>query len=74
MTDLEKLVEELSSENVRLKVEIQYLEDSLTAAVTGELPKRYDLNQLLLASRANKYFSMLEEEAKNGDTTTEYVH
>jgi DNA primase len=35
------------------------LDISLTAAVTGELPERYTLNQLLLARRAKAYINWL---------------
>jgi hypothetical protein len=38
-----------------------YLDDSLTAAVTGELPERFDLNQMLLAQRTKAYIKWLEE-------------
>ncbi len=34
---------------------VKYLDASLTASVTGELPARFDLNQMLLAKRALSY-------------------
>jgi hypothetical protein len=40
---------------------MKYLEDSLVAATTGELPERFDLNQLLLAKRTKSYIKWLEE-------------
>lgn len=39
----------------------QYLEDSLTAATSGDLPEKFDLNQLLLAQRAKAYLKWLAE-------------
>lgn len=44
-----------------LKTRNQYVEDSLVAATTGELPERFDLNQLLLAQRAKAYIKWLLE-------------
>jgi hypothetical protein len=38
-----------------------YLEDSLAAATCGELPERFDLNQLLLAQRAKAYLKWMAE-------------
>lgn len=42
-----------------LKTQVTYLEDSLTAATCGELPERFDLNQMLLAQRAKSYIKWL---------------
>lgn len=42
-----------------LENEKEYLENSLTAAVQGTLPERFDLNQLLLAQRAKSYLDWL---------------
>ena len=36
-----------------------YLEATLLAATTGELPERFDLNQLLYAQRARSYIAWL---------------
>lgn len=44
-----------------LEDEKEYLEASLVAATRGELPEKFDLNQLLLAQRAKAYLKWLAE-------------
>jgi hypothetical protein len=50
-----------------LEQRIQYLEESLTAAVTGELPKKHTLNQFLLAQRAKNYLTYLSTTTDSRD-------
>lgn len=47
---------------------IQYLEDTLTAATTGALPEKFDLNQLLLSQRTEAYIRWLETTKDPRDT------
>ena len=57
---LGRVIMEAANEIERLENRVEYLDNSLTAAVSGILPKRFDLNQFLLAQRARGYIRWLE--------------
>ncbi len=54
-------VPRLEAQLVDANSAIKYLEDSLTAAVTGELPDTFDTNQFILAAQAKDYAKLCAE-------------